>query len=141
LAIAVALIPVDIAYALKHPRKKDRNGYIDGKTAQLALDHPVDILIYAPEDVWPKAYHLVKLRGDPDKPGVRIFERGGAVNEAGASKRDLQTFKATKLGFRFYQITLGPQYQPGEYAILLPDAASPPSASGIGEILTFRVVR
>jgi hypothetical protein len=136
-AVGLVLLPVEIAYALNHPRHNDRNGYIAGKAAQLVLNHPVDILIYTPEDIAPKAYHLLKLRADPDKPDVRIFERGGAVNEAGASKRDRQTFQATKLGFRFYQISLGPEYPTGEYGILLPDAAT--KVPGRSEILTFRV--
>jgi hypothetical protein len=134
--LAVASIPISVARI----KDFDHNGYIPGKTAELAFNRPVEILIYTPEDRSPKDYHLVKLRLDPNLPEVRIFDRGNAFNGRGLSKRDLQTFKATKLGFRFYRVTLGPEYQPGEYGLFLPDAAVPDAPPNTSNIFTFRII-
>jgi hypothetical protein len=138
-AADIAMIPIAIAYAITHSKHSDHNGSTPIKAVQIELNHPVDILIYAPEDTGPKSYHLLKLRAYPDNPDVRIFERR-SVEDPEPSKRDRQRFTATKLGYRFYQFTLGQDYQPGEYGLLLPDAAAPDNVPGRGEIVTFRVV-
>jgi hypothetical protein len=139
-AAVVALLPVQIAFAINHAHKKDKNAYILGKTAEVTLKHPVDILIYAPEETSPKDYPLVKLHSDPERPEIRFFEHAGVTSEQVASKRDRQAVKVTKLGFRFYQVSLGPDCQPGEFGILLPGVAALNGFASEGTIFTFRVV-
>jgi hypothetical protein len=119
--------------------KGDKNGHIPGKSAELALTHPVEILIYAPEGTAPNEYQLLKLRQNSNNREFRS-ETGGVFHNSGGADRDRQDFTATKIGTRLYTFTIGPEIRPGEYGILPPGAVSSTNAASDGKINTFRLV-
>jgi hypothetical protein len=119
--------------------KGDKNGHIPGKSAELALSHPLDILIYAPEGTAPNEYQLLKLRQNSNNREFRS-ETGGVFHNSGGADRDRQDFTATKIGTRLYTFTIGPETKPGEYGILPPGAISSTNAASAGKINTFRLL-
>jgi hypothetical protein len=119
--------------------KGDKNGHIPGKSAVLELDHPVDVLIYAPEGTAPNEYQLLKLRQNSDNREFRS-ETGGVIHTSSGAERDRKDFTANKIGPRLYTFTLGPETVPGEYGILPPGAISSTNAASGGKIDCFRIV-
>ena len=119
--------------------KGDKNGHVPGKSAELALNHPVDILIYAPEGTAPNEYQLLKLRQNSNNREFRS-ETGGVFHSSGGAERDRKDFTSTKIGPRLYQVTLGPETVPGEYGILPPGSISSTNAASAGKINTFHLV-
>jgi len=118
--------------------KGDKNGHVPGKTAALTLNHPVDILIYAPEGTAYNEYQLLKLRQNSNNREFRS-ETGGVFHSSSGAERDRQDFTATKIGPRLYQFSLGPEKTPGEYGILPPGAISSTNAASAGKIDTFHL--
>jgi hypothetical protein len=119
--------------------KGDKNGHVPGKTAALNLNHPVEILIYAPEGTAPNEYQLLKLRQNSNNREFRS-ETGGVFHQSSGAERDRQDFTATKIAPRIYTFTLGPEYKPGEYGVLPPGAISSTNAASAGKIDTFHLV-
>jgi hypothetical protein len=119
--------------------KGDKNGHVPGKSAALELDHPVEVLIYAPEGTAPNEYQLLKLRQNSDNREFRS-ETGGVIHSSSGAERDRKDFTPTKIGPRLYTFTLGPETVPGEYGILPPGAISSTNAASAGKINTFRIV-
>ena len=118
--------------------KGDRNGHVPGKTATLVLNHPVDILIYAPEGTAYNEYQLLKLRQNSNNREFRS-ETGGVFHSSSGAERDRQDFTANKIGPRLYEFSLGPETKPGEYGILPPGAISSTNAASAGKIDTFHL--
>ena len=116
--------------------KQDKNGHVPGKTAELVLTHPVEILIYAPEGTAPNEYQLLKLRQNSDNREFRS-ETGGVFHSSGGAERDRQDFTATKIALRLYTFTLAPEFKKGEYGILPPGAVSSTNSASAGKIDTF----
>jgi hypothetical protein len=119
--------------------KGDKNGHIPGKTAELSLTHPVEILIYAPEGTAPNEYQLLKLRQNSNNREFRS-ETGGVFHQSSGAERDRQDFTPTKIGTRLYTFTIGPESKPGEYGILPPGAVTSTNAASAGKINTFHLV-
>jgi hypothetical protein len=118
--------------------KGDMNGHVPGKSAALVLNHPVEILIYAPEGTAPNEYQLLKLRQNSDNREFRSAT-GGVIHTSSGAERDRKDFTATKIGLRLYTFTLGPETVPGEYGILPPGAISSTNAASAGKIDSFRI--
>jgi hypothetical protein len=130
--------------ALKHSFsygivKEDKNGHVPGKSAALALTHPVEILIYAPEGTAPNEYQLLALRQNSDNREFRS-DTGGVFHSSTGAERDRKDFTTTKIGPRLYTLTIGPEFKPGEYGILPPGAISSTNAASAGKIDTFHLV-
>lgn len=119
--------------------KGDKNGHVPGKSADLALTHPIEILIYAPEGTAPNEYQLLKLRQNSNNREFRS-ETGGVFHTSSGAERDRQDFEATKIAPRIYTFTMGPTYKPGEYGILPPGAITSSNSASAGKIDTFRLV-
>lgn len=119
--------------------KQDKNGHVPGKSAPLSLNHPVEILIYAPEGTAPNEYQLLKMRVNSDNREFRS-ETGGVFHSSGGAERDRQDFTSTKIGPRLYTVSIGPEFKPGEYGILPPGAVSSTNAASAGKINTFHLV-
>jgi hypothetical protein len=119
--------------------KGDKNGHIPNKSAELSLNHPVDILIYAPEGTAPNEYQLLKLRVNSNNREFRS-ETGGVFHSSGGADRDRKDFTATKIGPRLYTFTLGPEVIAGEYGILPPGSITSTNAASAGKIDTFHLV-
>jgi hypothetical protein len=119
--------------------KEDKNGHVPGKSAALALTHPVEILIYAPEGTAPNEYQLLALRQNSDNREFRS-DTGGVFHSSTGAERDRKDFTATKIGPRLYTFALGPDVKPGEYGVLPPGAISSTNAASAGKIDTFRLV-
>jgi hypothetical protein len=119
--------------------KGDKNGHLPGASAKLSLTRPVTVLIYAPEGTAPNEYQLLKLRVNSNNREFRS-ETGGVVHSSTGAQRDSVEFTSTKIGPRLYQITIGPDYKPGEYGILPPGAISSSNAASAGKMYTFHLI-
>jgi hypothetical protein len=119
--------------------KGDKNGHVPGKSAALTLNHPVEVLIYAPEGTAPNEYQLLLLRQNSNNREFRS-ETGGVFHSSGGAERDRKDFTSTKIGPRLYTFTLGPEFKPGEYGILPPGSVSSTNAASAGKINTFHLV-
>jgi len=119
--------------------KEDKNGHVPGKSAKLVLNHPVEILIYAPEGTAPNEYQLLALRQNSDNREFRS-ETGGVFHSSSGADRDRKDFTTTKIGPRLYTLSLGPDFKPGEYGVLPPGAISSTNAASAGKIDTFHLV-
>ncbi|MGA1983973.1 MAG: hypothetical protein ABSG84_16105 [Acidobacteriaceae bacterium] len=119
--------------------KPDMNGHIPGKESKLALNRPVQVLIYAPDGTSPEEYLLLKMRVNSNNREFRSMT-GGVIHSSTGAQRDDVTFKADKVGLRLYQFTLGPDSAPGEYGVLPPGSVSTINAASAGKIFTFHIV-
>ena len=119
--------------------KGDQNGHIPGASAQLTLNHPVTMLIYAPEGTAPNEYQLLKLRTNSDNREFRS-ETGGVFHKSSGAQRDSVAFTSIKIAPRVYQVVLGPEVPPGEYGILPPGSITSSNAASAGKIYTFHLV-
>lgn len=120
--------------------KQDKNGHIEGESAQLALGKPQDFLFYVSEGTSPDEYLLLKLR--PGGGHGREFrsQTGGVFHNSTGATRDDIAFTPTKIATRMYQITLPADAAKGEYGILPPGAVSSANAGSGGKIYTFKII-
>jgi hypothetical protein len=77
--------------------KQDKNGHVPGKSAAIALNHPIEILIYAPEGTAPNEYQLLKMRVNSDNREFRS-ETGGVFHSSSGAERDRQDFPPPRSG-------------------------------------------
>ena len=71
--------------------KPDQNGHLNGPSAKVALPHPVQILIYAPEGTAPNEYQLLKFRVHANNREFRS-ETGGVFHSSSGAQRDSVEF-------------------------------------------------
>jgi hypothetical protein len=116
--------------------KEDRNGHLNGRESKLALQCPIDILIYVPEGVTAAEYDFLRFRINSDNREFRVLT-GGVFHSTGGADRDEVKFNPLKTAPHTYQFTVEKSTGGGEYGIL------PPGTGNItngGKIYTFAIV-
>jgi hypothetical protein len=116
--------------------KEDRNGHLNGRESKLALQCPIDILIYLPEGVSANEYDFLRFRIHSDNREFRVLT-GGVFHSTGGADRDEVKFAPVKTGPHIYQFTVDKDTGGGEYGILPPGTGN---VTNGGKIYTFAIV-
>ncbi len=116
--------------------KEDRNGHLNGRESKLALQRPIEILIYVPEGVSANEYDFLRFRINSDNREFRVLT-GGVFHSTGGADRDEVPFKPVKTGPHTYQFTVDQSTSGGEYGILPPGTGN---VTNGGKIYTFAIV-
>jgi hypothetical protein len=116
--------------------KEDRNGHINGPQSKLALQAPIEFLIYVPEGVVASEYDLLKFRLHSDSREFRTLT-GGVFHSTGGADRDEVPFTPNKTAPRTYQFTVDDKVGGGEFGILPPGTGN---VTNGGKIYTFAIV-
>jgi len=115
--------------------KQDRNGHLDGRESKLALQAPIEILIYTPPSVDIAEYNFLRFRLNSDNREFRSIT-GGVFHSTSGAQRDEVPFHPEKVGPRTWRFTVDASVGGGEYGIL------PPGTGNItngGKIYTFAI--
>jgi len=115
--------------------REDRNGHLKGRESKLALQAPIEILIYAPEGAAATEYDFLRFRINSDNREFRVMT-GGVFHSSSGADRDEVPFHATKAGPRAYQFTIDRSVGGGEFGILPPSTGN---ATNGGKIYTFAI--
>lgn len=116
--------------------KTDQNAHLEGRESKLALQRPVDILIYTPVGVDISDYDLLRFRLNSNSREFRTYT-GGIIHSSQGAQRDEVKFTAKKTAPRTYEFRLNTETPGGEYGLL------PPGTGNItngGKIYTFAIV-
>jgi hypothetical protein len=116
--------------------KEDKNGHLNGRESKLALQCPIDILIYVPEGVTAAEYDFLRFRINSDNREFRVLT-GGVIHSTGGADRDEVKFNAAKTAPHTYQFTVEKSVGGGEYGILPPGTGN---VTNGGKIYTFAIV-
>ncbi len=116
--------------------KEDKNGHLNGRESKLALQTPIDILIYVPEGVTAAEYDFLRFRINPDNREFRVLT-GGVFHSTGGADRDEVKFNPVKTAPHTYQFTVEKSVGGGEYGILPPGTGN---VTNGGKIYTFAIV-
>lgn len=115
--------------------KQDRNGHLNGRESKIALQAPVEILIYAPPSVDIAEYNFLRFRIHSDNREFRSIT-GGVFHSTSGAERDEVPFQPQKIGPRTWKFTVDRSVGGGEFGIL------PPGTGNItngGKIYTFAI--
>ncbi|CAN5526686.1 hypothetical protein BH10ACI4_BH10ACI4_23650 [soil metagenome] len=115
--------------------KQDRNGRINGRESKLALQAPIEFLIFTPEGVGATEYDLLKFRVHSDNREFRTLT-GGVFHSSGGADRDEVPFAPVKTAPRTYQFTVDHKVGGGEFGILPPGTGN---VTNGGKIYTFAI--
>lgn len=115
--------------------KQDRNGRINGAQSKLALQAPVEILIYVPDGVVASEYDLLKFRLHSDNREFRTLT-GGVFHSTGGAERDEVKFNPVKTAPRTYTFTVDHNVGGGEFGVLPPGTGN---VTNGGKIYTFAI--
>ena len=115
--------------------KEDRNGRINGRESKLALQAPIEFLIYVPEGVAASEYDLLRFRVHSDNREFRTLT-GGVFHSTGGADRDEVAFTPSKTAPRTYQFTVDQKVGGGEFGILPPGTGN---VTNGGKIYTFAI--
>src|SRR5260370_40827843 len=99
--------------------KQDRNGHLNGRESKLALQAPIEILIYVPDGVSASEYDFLRFRINSSNREFRVLT-GGVFHSTGGADRDEVKFTPVKTAPRTYQLTVDQSVGGGEYGILPP---------------------
>ncbi len=116
--------------------KPDHNGHLNGRESKLALQAPIEILIYVPEGVSANEYDFLRFRINSDNREFRVLT-GGVIHSTGGADRDEVPFKPVKTAPHTYQFTVDQATGGGEYGILPPGTGN---VTNGGKIYTFAIV-
>jgi hypothetical protein len=116
--------------------REDRNGHLNGRESKLALQSPVDMLIFVPEGVSANEYDFLRFRLNSDNREFRILT-GGVFHSTGGADRDEVKFNPVKVAPHTYQFTVDQSVGGGEYGILPPGTGN---VTNGGKIYTFAIV-
>jgi hypothetical protein len=116
--------------------KQDHNGRLNGRESKLALQCPIEILIYVPEGVSASEYDFLRFRINSNSREFRVLT-GGVFHSTGGADRDEVPFKPVRTAARTYQFTVGQSTGGGEYGILPPGTGN---VTNGGKIYTFAIV-
>ena len=116
--------------------KEDRNGHLNGRESKLALQCPIEVLIYVPEGVSANEYDFLRFRINSNNREFRVLT-GGVFHSTGGADRDEVPFKPVKTAPRTYQFTVDQSTGGGEYGILPPGTGN---VTNGGKIYTFAIV-
>ena len=115
--------------------KQDRNGRLNGRESKLALQAPVEILVYAAPSVDIAEYDFIRFRVHSDNREFRTLT-GGVFHSTGGADRDEVPFKPTKIGQRTWRFTVDRSVGGGEFGILPPGTGN---VTNGGKIYTFAI--
>ena len=116
--------------------REDRNGHLNGRESKLALQCPIDVLIYVPEGVSASEYDFLRFRINSDNREFRVLT-GGVFHSTGGADRDEVKFNPVKTAPHTYQFTVNKDVGGGEYGILPPGTGN---VTNGGKIYTFAIV-
>jgi hypothetical protein len=116
--------------------REDRNGHLNGRESKLALQCPIEVLIYVPEGVSATEYDFLRFRINSDNREFRVLT-GGVFHSTGGADRDEVPFKPVKTAAHTYQFTVEKNTGGGEYGILPPGTGN---VTNGGKIYTFAIV-
>jgi hypothetical protein len=116
--------------------REDRNGHLNGRESKLALQCPIEILIYVPEGVSANEYDFLRFRINSDNREFRVLT-GGVFHSTGGADRDEVKFTPVKSAPHTYQFTVNKDTGGGEYGILPPGTGN---VTNGGKIYTFAIV-
>lgn len=116
--------------------KEDKNGHLNGRESKLALQCPIDVLIYVPEGVTAAEYDFLRFRINSDNREFRVLT-GGVFHSTGGADRDEVKFNPVKTAPHTYQFTVEKGVGGGEYGILPPGTGN---VTNGGKIYTFAIV-
>ena len=116
--------------------KPDHNGHLNGRESKLALQAPIDILIYVPEGVSANEYDFLRFRINSDNREFRVLT-GGVFHSTGGADRDEVKFTPVRTAPHTYQFTVDQNTGGGEYGILPPGTGN---VTNGGKIYTFAIV-
>ena len=116
--------------------KQDHNGHLNGRESKLALQCPIELLIYVPEGVSASEYDFLRFRINSNNREFRVLT-GGVFHSTGGADRDEVPFKPVKTAPHTYQFTVEKNTGGGEYGILPPGTGN---VTNGGKIYTFAIV-
>jgi hypothetical protein len=116
--------------------KEDRNGHLNGRESKLALQCPIEILIYVPDGVAASEYDFLRFRINASNREFRVLT-GGVFHSTGGADRDEVKFNPVKTAPHTYQFTVDKDTGGGEYGILPPGTGN---VTNGGKIYTFAIV-
>ena len=116
--------------------REDRNGHLNGRESKLALQCPIEILIFVPEGVSANEYDFLRFRINSNNREFRVLT-GGVFHSTGGADRDEVKFNPVKTGPHTYQFTVDQNTGGGEYGILPPGTGN---VTNGGKIYTFAIV-
>jgi hypothetical protein len=116
--------------------KEDRNGHLNGRESKLALQRPIQILLYLPEGVAASEYDFLRFRINSDNREFRVLT-GGVFHSTGGADRDEVPFKPVRTAPHTYEFTIDQTTPGGEYGILPPGTGN---VTNGGKIYTFAIV-
>jgi len=116
--------------------KEDRNGHLNGRESKLALQCPIELLIYVPEGVSASEYDFLRFRINSSNREFRVLT-GGVFHSTGGADRDEVKFNPVKTAPHTYQFTVDQSTGGGEYGILPPGTGN---VTNGGKIYTFAIV-
>jgi hypothetical protein len=116
--------------------KEDRNGHLNGRESKLALQCPIELLIYMPEGVAVSEYDFLRFRIHSDNREFRVLT-GGVIHSTGGADRDEVPFQPVRTAPHTYQFTVDKDTGGGEYGILPPGTGN---VTNGGKIYTFAIV-
>ncbi len=116
--------------------KQDHNGHLNGRESKLALQCPIELLIYLPEGVAVSEYDFLRFRINSDNREFRVLT-GGVFHSTGGADRDEVKFNPVKTAPHTYQFTVDKDTGGGEYGILPPGTGN---VTNGGKIYTFAIV-
>jgi hypothetical protein len=116
--------------------REDRNGHLNGRESKLALQCPIEILIFVPEGVSANEYDFLRFRINSNNREFRVLT-GGVFHSTGGADRDEVKFNPVKTAPHTYQFTVDKDTGGGEYGILPPGTGN---VTNGGKIYTFAIV-
>ncbi|HTH53295.1 MAG TPA: hypothetical protein VL495_05040 [Edaphobacter sp.] len=115
--------------------KQDRNGRLNGRESKIALQAPIEILIYAAPSVDIAEYDFLRFRVHSDNREFRSIT-GGVFHSTGGADRDEVPFQPEKIGQRTWRFTVDRSVGGGEFGILPPGTGN---VTNGGKIYTFAI--
>lgn len=115
--------------------KQDRNGHLNGRESKLALQAPLEILIYAPPSVDIAEYDFLRFRIHSDNREFRAMT-GGVFHSSSGAQRDEVPFHPEKVAPRTWRFTVDHSVGGGEFGILPPGTGN---VTNGGKIYTFAI--
>jgi hypothetical protein len=116
--------------------KEDHNGHLNGRESKLALQCPIEVLIYTPEGVSVNEYEFLRFRINSDNREFRVLT-GGVLHSTGGADRDEVKFNPVRTAPHTYQFTVDKSTGGGEYGVLPPGTGN---VTNGGKIYTFAIV-
>jgi len=115
--------------------KQDTNGHLNGRESKLALQTPIEVLIYTAEGAVAADYSFLRFRVHSDNREFRAMT-GGVFHSTSGADRDEVEFHTTKIAPRTFTFTVDKKVGGGEFGILPPGTGN---VTNGGRIFTFAI--